>query len=260
MDTKNELIDLMLADDPAAALRAAADAGRLDDLLPEVVALRDMDTRGRHKNVYRHSLQVLTNAVALETEGPDLVLRLAALLHDIGKPATRKFRGKKVTFQNHETVGARDARRRLAALGFSRAEVVQPVAHLVRLHMRLHGFAESAWTDSAVRRLITDADPELDRLLALMRADVTSGRPEQRRKMDRMYDRFAHRVKEVQARDSAAAVRPDLTGDQVMELLDLRPGPQVGEAMRFLLRLRKEEGPLGEEVAADRLREWAAAR
>lgn len=255
---RNKLTDLMLADDPAAALQHAARDGSLADLLPEVDNLRSLDGRGLHKDVYEHSLQVLRNAVSLEDDGPDLVLRLAALLHDVGKPATRVFRGRRVSFPQHEVVGAHMVRKRLRALGFDR-ETVKSVSMLVALHMRLHGFAESGWTDSAVRRLMTDAEPELDRLMKVMRSDVTSKRGSRRAQMRRMYDQFAERVQKVRAADKEAAIRPDLNGDQVMALLDLKPGRQVGEAMKFLLQLRKNEGSLPQDEAEQRLKDWAAS-
>lgn len=248
----------MLARDPAGALDHAANTGLLAELLPEVEALRVMEPQGRHKDVYLHSLQVLRNAVALEQGEPDLVLRLAALLHDVGKPATREFKGRKVTFLQHETVGARLARQRLRALGFDRA-TVKAVSLIVSLHMRLHGFGESGWTDSAVRRLLTDSGSEVDRLLLVMRSDVTSKRGPHQKSMRRMYDQFEARVQQVREAAAEAALRPDLTGDEVMEILGLRPGPEVGEAMRFLLGVRKTEGALGKDEAARRLLEWGSA-
>lgn len=258
-DKKEQVECLLLAPDPAGALDRAAQSGVLRELLPEIDDLRQMDPRGRHKDVYLHSLQVLRNAVALETNGPDLELRLGALFHDAGKPPTRAFKGKKVTFLQHETVGAQMTRARLRSLGYDKA-TIKVVGRLVALHMRLHGFGEAGWTDSAVRRLLTDAGSDIDRLLVVMRSDVTSKRGPRQKAMSRMYDQFEARVRQVRAADAEASLRPDLTGEDVMDILNLKPGPEVGRAMRFLLQMRKDEGPLGKEEATSRLLAWNEAQ
>ncbi|HEY3436089.1 MAG TPA: CCA tRNA nucleotidyltransferase [Actinotalea sp.] len=268
---RDELVKLLTAPNPRPGLAVLVDTGLADHVLPELPALRlEIDEHHRHKDVYEHSLTVLDQAIDLETgthdrptgpvPGPDLVLRLAALLHDIGKPATRRFEaGGGVSFHHHEVVGAKMAARRLKALRFDK-ETVQAVATLIELHLRFHGYGDGVWTDSAVRRYVTDAGPLLERLHRLTRSDCTT---RNRRKAERLsfaYDDLERRIAEVRAKESLAAIRPDLDGTQIMEILDIPPGREVGEAYRFLLELRMEQGPLEHDVVVAALREWWGSR
>ncbi|SEI05529.1 poly(A) polymerase [Leifsonia sp. CL147] len=263
---RDELSKLLLADEPRAGLELLVETGLADHVLPEIPALRlEADEHHHHKDVYQHSLTVLEQAIGYEKErhpgeAPDLTLRLAALLHDIGKPATRRFEpGGAVSFHHHDIVGAKLAKKRLTALRFDKA-TIDAVARLIELHLRFFGYTDGHWTDSAVRRYVRDAGPELDRLHILTRADVTT---RNRRKADRLsfaYDDLEARIRELQEQEELDAVRPDLNGEQVMGILGLRPGREVGQAMRFLLELRLDEGPLGEEEAARRLLAWWADR
>jgi poly(A) polymerase len=263
---RDELSKLLLADEPRAGLELLVETGLADHVLPEIPALRlEADEHHHHKDVYQHSLTVLEQAIGYEKErhpgeAPDLILRLAAILHDIGKPATRRFEpGGAVSFHHHDIVGAKLAKKRLTALRFDKA-TIDAVARLIELHLRFFGYTDGHWTDSAVRRYVRDAGPELDRLHILTRADVTT---RNRRKADRLgfaYDDLEARIRELQEQEELDAVRPDLNGEQVMSILGLRPGREVGQAMRFLLELRLDEGPLGEEEAARRLLAWWADR
>jgi len=262
----DELSKLLLTADPVPGIRLLVDTGLAQLVLPEVPALRlEVDEHAHHKDVYEHSLTVLTQAIDLERSrdldgAPDLILRLAALLHDIGKPATKHVeRGGVVSFHHHDVVGAKLAAKRLKALRFDK-ETIASVSRLIELHLRFFGYTEGAWTDSAVRRYVRDAGPLLERLHILTRADVTT---RNQRKADRLgfaYDDLEHRIAEIAEAEGIAAVRPDLDGEQIMALLGIAPGREVGEAYRFLLELRLEEGPLGAEVAEQRLREWWAGR
>ncbi|MCL2667337.1 MAG: CCA tRNA nucleotidyltransferase [Micrococcales bacterium] len=264
---RDELVKLVLAPRPRAGLEVLVTTGLADHVLPELPALRlEADEHHHHKDVYEHTLTVLEQAIALETDetgpvpGPDLVLRLAALLHDIGKPRTRRFEpGGAVSFHHHEVVGAKMARKRMAELRFDKATTTA-VSHLVELHLRFHGYADGGWTDSAVRRYVTDAGDELERLHRLTRSDCTT---RNRRKATRLwasYDDLERRIAALRAAEELDAIRPDLDGRAIMALLEVEPGPVVGEAYRFLLDLRLERGPLGEEAAAAALRAWWAAR
>ncbi|MBX9244233.1 CCA tRNA nucleotidyltransferase [Actinotalea ferrariae] len=268
---RDELVKIMLTPDPRPGLTALVDTGLADVVLPELPALRlEIDEHHRHKDVYQHSLTVLAQAIDLETgthehptgpvPGPDLVLRLAALLHDIGKPATRRFEaGGGVSFHHHEVVGAKMAARRLKALRFDK-ETVQAVARLTELHLRFHGYGESGWTDSAVRRYVTDAGPLLERLHRLTRSDCTT---RNRRKAERLsfaYDDLERRIAELREKEELASIRPDLDGQQIMAILGIRPGREVGEAYRHLLELRMEHGPQDPADAERELRRWWAAR
>lgn len=263
---RDELTKLLGADEPRPGVELLVETGLADHVLPEVPALRlEVDEHHHHKDVYQHSLTVLDQAIGYEKErhpgaGPDIVLRLAALLHDIGKPATRRFEpGGAVSFYHHDLVGAKLTRKRLTALRFDKS-TVDSVARLIELHLRFFGYSDAHWTDSAVRRYVRDAGPELERLHMLTRADVTT---RNRRKADRLgfaYDDLERRIEELAAQEELDAVRPDLDGQQVMSLLGLRPGKEVGQALRFLLELRLDEGPLGEQEATRRLFEWWSAR
>ncbi len=258
----DELRKLLLTSDPVPGIRLLVETGIAQLVLPEVPALRlEIDEHAHHKDVYEHSLTVLQQAIDLErSEKPDLVLRIAALLHDIGKPATRKIEaGGVVTFHHHDVVGSKLAAKRLRALRFDN-DTIAAVARLIELHLRFFGYTDAAWTDSAVRRYVRDAGPLLERLHVLTRADVTT---RNRKKADRLsfaYDDLEERIAAIAEAEGIAAVRPDLDGEAIMRILDLKPGREVGEAYRFLLDLRLDEGPLGEEEAERRLRAWWAAR
>ena len=259
-----ELSKLLLTDSPRAGIQLLVDTGLAQQFLPEVPALRlEIDEHAHHKDVYQHSLTVLEQAIGYEKSrghSPDLVLRLAALLHDIGKPATKKVEGRGVvSFHHHDVVGAKLAARRLTALRFDK-ETIAAVSRLIELHLRFFGYSEGAWTDSAVRRYVRDAGPLLEQLHILTRADVTT---RNRRKADQLgfaYDDLETRIAEIAEAEGLAAVRPDLDGEDIMRILELKPGREVGEAYRFLLDLRLDEGPLGADVAEQRLRAWWAAR
>jgi len=261
---QQELTKLLLSPEPSAGIRVLVDIGLADEVLPEVPALRlEIDEHARHKDVYEHSLIALDRAIELERSRghePDLVLRLAVLLHDIGKPATRAIEpGGGVTFHHHDVLGARLATKRMKALRFDKA-TTEAVADLIRLHLRFFGYAEGAWTDSAVRRYVRDAGDQLERLHILSRADVTT---RNKRKADRLahaYDDLETRIAALAEEEELGRLRPDLDGDQIMSILGLTPGREVGEAYRFLLEARLDSGPLGAEEAERRLRSWWAAR
>ena len=262
----DELAKLLRADDPVPGLRLLVDTGLAQLVLPELPALRlEVDEHAHHKDVYEHSLTVLRQAIELEQarhpgEAPDLTLRIAALLHDIGKPATRRIEaGGVVTFHHHDVVGAKLASKRLRALRFDN-DTVASVARLIELHLRFFGYADGVWTDSAVRRYVRDAGDELERLHILTRADVTTRNVRKADRLSFAYDDLEQRIADIQEAEGIAAVRPDLDGEAIMRILDLKPSREVGEAYRFLLDLRLDEGPLGEDVAEQRLREWWAAR
>jgi poly(A) polymerase len=254
----------MLAADPVAGIRLLVDSGAADQVLPEIPALRlEIDEHARHKDVYEHSLTALNRAIELERSrghAPSLVLRLAVLLHDVGKPATRVIEpGGTVSFHHHDVLGAKLATKRLRALRFDN-ETVKAVAELIRLHLRFFGYAGGAWSDSAVRRYVRDAGPLLEWLHILSRSDVTT---RNRRKADELefaYDDLEERIATLAAEEEIAAIRPDLDGEDIMRILKLTPGREVGEAYRFLLEERLEDGPLGAEEAERRLLEWWSAR
>ncbi|MDF1477706.1 CCA tRNA nucleotidyltransferase [Leifsonia sp. H3M29-4] len=262
----DELRKLLLTDDPVPGIRLLVDTGLAQLVLPEVPALRlERDEHAHHKDVYEHSLTVLRQAIELEhardgIQSPDLVLRLAALLHDIGKPATRKIEaGGVVTFHHHDVVGAKLATKRLKALRFDN-DTIASVARLIELHLRFFGYTEGAWTDSAVRRYVRDAGPLLERLHILTRADVTTRNVRKADRLSFAYDDLEERIAAIAEAEGVAAVRPDLDGEQIMRILGLKPGREVGEAYRYLLDLRLDEGPLGADEAEARLRAWWAAR
>ncbi|MEU5258551.1 CCA tRNA nucleotidyltransferase [Amycolatopsis sp. NPDC021455] len=259
-----ELSKLLLAPDPRPGLELLVDTGLADRVLPEVPGMRlAIDEHHQHKDVYQHSLTVLAQAIDLEkthepTSGPDLILRLAALLHDVGKPATREFQpGGGVSFHHHEVVGARMARKRLRALKFSK-EIVDDVSQLVFLHLRFHGYGKGEWTDSAVRRYVTDAGPLLTRLHKLVRADCTTRNRRKAAALQATYDDLEARIAALKAKEDLDRVRPDLNGEQIMELLGLKPGPDVGKAWKFLKELRLDRGPLEHDEAVAELKKWAA--
>ncbi|MDF2919306.1 MAG: tRNA nucleotidyltransferase [Microbacterium sp.] len=263
---QGELVKLLRTDDPARGIRLLVDTGLMQLVLPEVPALRlEIDEHHHHKDVYEHSLTVLRQAIELEHERhpgaePDVVLRLAALLHDIGKPATRKLEpGGGVSFHHHDLKGARMARKRLQALRFD-SDTISSVSRLVELHLRFFGYSEGAWTDSAVRRYVRDAGDELERLHILTRADVTTRNKRKAARLKSAYDDIERRIDELAAAEELGAMRPELDGNRIQEILGIRPGREVGEAYRFLLDIRLDEGMIGEDAAEQRLREWWAAR
>jgi poly(A) polymerase len=233
-------------------------------VLPEIPALRlEADEHFRHKDVYQHTLTVLTQAIELEPRyglERDLVLRLAALLHDIGKPKTRsRLPGGRVAFHHHEVVGAKMARKRLSQLRYGK-DVVADVSQLVELHLRFHGYGEGDWTDSAVRRYVTDAGPLLTRLHALTRADCTTRNKAKAQRLSAAYDGLEARIAELAAREELDRIRPDLDGNEIMTILGISPGPTVGRAWAYLKELRLEQGPLDHDEAVAELLRWAAAQ
>jgi poly(A) polymerase len=254
-----ELDKLVLGDDPVAGIELMVDTGMGDVVLPEVGAMRlAIDEHHQHKDVYRHSLTVLRQAIDLEDPdtGPDLVLRWAALLHDIGKPATRHHESDGgVSFHHHEVVGAKMARKRMRALKYSN-QMIDDVSQLVYLHLRFHGYGDGAWTDSAVRRYVTDAGPLLPRLHKLVRADCTTRNKRRAARLQANYDDLESRIAELAAKEDLQRVRPDLDGNEIMELLGIPAGPEVGEAWRYLKELRLERGPLSKPEAAAELLAW----
>ena len=256
---RDELTKLVCAPEPRRGLTLLVSSGVADQVLPELPKLRlERDEHFRHKDVYEHTLTVLDQAIALETDGPDLVLRLAALLHDIGKPATRrKEPGGRVSFHHHEVVGAKLARQRLAALKFPK-DVVTDVSRLVELHLRFHGYGTDEWTDSAVRRYVRDAGPLLDRLHKLTRSDCTTRNKKRAAALWAAYDSLEDRIDTLRKQEEIDAIRPELDGNEIGEVLGIPPGPELGRAYRFLLELRLEQGPIGKDAAAAALRDWAA--
>ncbi|RJU02261.1 CCA tRNA nucleotidyltransferase [Arthrobacter frigidicola] len=260
---RDELVKLINGRAPVRGIDLLVETGLADHVLPEVSALRlEIDEHHRHKDVYRHSLTVLEQACALETDadgsvpGPDFVLRFAALLHDIGKPATRKFGpGNAVSFRHHDAVGAKLTARRMRALRFDN-DTIKAVSRLVELHMRFYGYGEAGWTDSAVRRYVTDAGPLLERLHRLVRSDVTTRNRRQVERLAFAYDDLEARISALAEQEELAMIRPDLDGAQIMALLGITPGPVVGRAYRYLLEERMEHGPLDPATAEARLRSW----
>ncbi|RBY92265.1 CCA tRNA nucleotidyltransferase [Blastococcus sp. TBT05-19] len=261
-----ELSKTLLQDSPRAALELFVATGLADVVLPELSALRmEIDEHHQHKDVYTHSLTVLDQAIELEkadpgSGSPDLVLRLAALLHDIGKPATRRHEPRgRVSFHHHEVVGAKLVRKRLQALKYSK-EIVEQVARLTFLHLRFHGYGRGEWTDSAVRRYVTDAGDLLPRLHKLVRSDSTTRNKRRAAALAATYDSLEERITVLAAQEDLARVRPDLDGNAIMEILGVGPGPEVGAAWRFLKDLRLERGPLDPDDAEAALRAWWAER
>ncbi|MEU3656110.1 CCA tRNA nucleotidyltransferase [Streptomyces sp. NPDC032161] len=258
---RDELNKLLLSANPRKGLALLVDTGLARHVLPELPALRlESDEHHRHKDVYEHSLTVLEQAIDLEQDGPDLVLRLAALLHDIGKPRTRRFeKDGRVSFHHHEVVGAKMTRKRMTALKYSN-EMVKDVSKLVELHLRFHGYGDGEWTDSAVRRYVRDAGPLLERLHKLTRSDCTTRNKRKAAALSRTYDGLEERIAELQQQEELDAIRPDLDGNEIMTTLGIGPGPMVGRAYAFLLELRLEHGPLGHDAAVGKLKEWWAAQ
>ncbi|MET0132040.1 MAG: CCA tRNA nucleotidyltransferase [Kibdelosporangium sp.] len=255
-----ELSKLLCGAYPRTGVELLVDSGLAAHVLPELPAMRlEIDEHHQHKDVYQHSLVVLDQAIDLEDAGdsPDLVLRLAALLHDIGKPDTRRhIPGGGVSFHHHEVVGAKMVRKRLRALRYSK-EITEDVANLVFLHLRFHGYGKGEWTDSAVRRYVTDAGPLLTRLNKLVRADCTTRNRRKAQGLQRSYDELEQRIARIAADEDLARVRPDLDGNEIMRLLGIPAGPMVGKAWKFLKELRLDRGPLDHDEAVAELFKWA---
>ena len=263
---RDEFIKMILSDNPRAALTALVDSGLAEYILPELPLLQlEADEHHHHKDVYEHTLKVLEQAIELETAHEpklpnDLTLRLAALLHDIGKPKTRKFESDgRVSFHHHEVVGARMTKKRMKELRFSNDQI-DDVSQLVELHLRFHGYGTGEWTDSAVRRYVRDAGPMLTRLHKLTRADSTTRNANRAAKLQRAYDSLEERIRILQAQEELDAIRPDLDGQQIMEILGIGPGREVGEAYKFLLEFRLDRGPQSPQLAQQALLAWWAAR
>ncbi|MBV1852210.1 CCA tRNA nucleotidyltransferase [Catellatospora tritici] len=259
---RDEFSKLMLGADPVTGLRLLVDTGLADQFLPELAGLKlEIDEHAQHKDVYEHTLKVVANAVGFDTVdgGPDLVLRLAALLHDIGKPATKAVGADGgVSFHHHEMVGARLAKSRLKLMKFPK-DVITPVVQLVALHLRFYGYGRGEWTDSAVRRYVTDAADQLNRLHKLTRSDCTTRNRRKAAQLAADYDALEQRIAQLQEAEDLARVRPDLDGNAIMELLGVPPGPIVGRAWKHLKELRLERGPLDRDEAEAELQRWARA-
>ncbi len=260
---RDELVKLVLSPDPVAGLRLLVETGLAQHVLPELPALAlERDEHHRHKDVYEHTLTVLEQSIDLEDRlgGPDFVSRFAALMHDIGKPRTRRFVADgTVTFHHHDVVGAKLTRKRMQALKFS-GDDTDAVARLVELHLRFHGYGSGQWTDSAVRRYVRDAGDQLARLHVLTRADCTTRNQRKAERLRQTYDDLEERIARLSEQEEMASIRPDLDGTQIMEILGIAPGREVGEAYRFLLELRLDDGPASYDVAKAALLSWWAAR
>ena len=262
---RDELTKLLLSDRPRAGVEALVESGLADIVFPEIVALQlQIDEHHRHKDVFEHTMIVLDRAVALETDDdgpvprPDLTLRLAALMHDIGKPKTRRFEpGGKVSFHHHDAVGAKLTRKRLRALRFDH-HLIEDVSELVNLHLRFHGYVDEPWTDSAVRRYVKDAGPLYERLNRLTRADATTQNRRKAMVFSSAMDEMEERVRELKKKEDFDAIRPDIDGNEIMQILGLEPGPMVGRAYKHMLEYRLDNGPVEREVAIEELKRWYA--
>ena len=256
---RDEFIKIIMSDNPRLGITLLVECGLADIFLPEIPKLKlEIDEHHHHKDVYEHSLTVLEQAIALESRlgAPNLTLRLAALLHDIGKPKTKALiSGGGVSFHHHEVVGAKMAKERLRTLRFDN-HIVKDVGQLVFLHLRFHGYGSGEWTDSAVRRYVRDAGELLDHLHLLTRADCTTRNQKKAQSLANTYDQLEQRIKELMQQEELNKIRPDLTGEQIMQILSIKPSPMVGKAYDFLLELRLENGPLGEEKAKQALLTW----
>jgi poly(A) polymerase len=260
---RDEFVKILMSDHPRVGITALVDSGLAEMVLPEIPKLRlEIDEHHHHKDVYEHSITVLEQAIAQEERlgGPNLVIRLAALLHDIGKPKTRNLiAGGGVSFHHHEIVGARLSKARMKALRFDN-ETIDAVETLVALHLRFHGYGDGEWTDSAVRRYVRDAGELLTHLHVLTRADCTTRNAKKAERLARTYDSLEERIAKLAEEEELSKIRPDLDGAQVMKLLGISPSADVGKALDFLMELRMEHGPLGEERATEELLQWWKAR
>ena len=261
---RDELVKLVNAPSPRRGLTLLVETGLADHVLPELPALAlERDEHHRHKDVYEHTLTVLEQSIDLEDRlggGPDFVSRFAALMHDVGKPRTRRFQDDgTVTFHHHDVVGAKITRKRMKALRFSNDDI-DAVSGLVELHLRFHGYGSGEWTDSAVRRYVRDAGEQLARLHVLTRADCTTRNTQKAGRLRRTYDDLEARIAILAEAEELASLRPDLDGNQIMEILDLGPGREVGQALKHMMELRLEHGPMSYDDARAALLEWHAAR
>ena len=256
---RDEFVKLIMSENPRIGIALLVDTGLADYVLPEIPKLKlEIDEHHHHKDVYEHTLKVLEQAISLEERlgGPNLVIRLAALLHDIGKPKTRELiPGGGVSFHHHEVVGARMAKERLKTLRFSN-DVVDDVSSLVFLHLRFHGYGTGEWTDSAVRRYIRDAEHQLNHLHVLTRADCTTRNQRKAESLAKTYDSLEERILKLMEEEELEKIRPDLDGLEIMAILGISPSPIVGRAYQYLLDLRMDRGPLGPEVAKAELLKW----
>ena len=256
---RDEFTKIILSPAPRIGITLLVETGLADYFLPEVPKLKlEIDEHHHHKDVYEHSLTVLEQAIGLEQRlgGPNLTLRLAALLHDIGKPKTKQLiPGGGVSFHHHEVVGARMCKERLKKLRFDN-HLINDVAKLTFLHLRFHGYGSGEWTDSAVRRYVRDAGELLTHLHLLTRADCTTRNKKKAEGLAKTYDQLEKRIEDLMAQEELNKIRPDLTGDEIMQILGIKPSPIVGKAYEFLLELRLEHGPQGEEKAKEELLKW----
>jgi poly(A) polymerase len=256
---RDEFIKIIMSDNPRLGITLLVETGLAEIFLPEIPKLKlEIDEHHHHKDVYEHSLTVLEQAIALEARlgGPNLTLRLAALLHDIGKPKTKELiAGGGVSFHHHEVVGARMGKERMKKLRFDN-HIIKDVAQLIFLHLRFHGYGNGEWTDSAVRRYVRDADELLTHLHLLTRADCTTRNQKKAEGLAKTYDQLEARIALLMEQEELNKIRPDLSGEQIMEILSIKPSPAVGKAYDFLLELRLEYGPLGEEKAKAELLTW----
>jgi len=259
---RDEFIKIMLSDRPRKGILLLVESGLAEIFIPEIPLLQlEVDEHHHHKDVYQHSLTVLEQAIALEARlgGKNLTIRLAALLHDIGKPRTRKLiDGGGVSFHHHEVVGAKMTRERLRTLRFDN-ELIKDVSQLVFLHLRFHGYGSGDWSDSAVRRYVRDAEHLLEHLHVLTRADCTTRNQRKAEALARTYDSLEERIAKLSEEEELASIRPDLDGNEIIEILGIKPGPKIGKAYDYLLELRLEHGPLGKERAKSELLNWWSA-
>ena len=256
---RDEFIKILMSPSPRIGITVLVETGLADYFLPEVPKLKlEIDEHHHHKDVYEHSLTVLEQAIGLESrlDGPNLTLRLAALLHDIGKPKTKQLiAGGGVSFHHHEVVGARMCKERMKKLRFDN-HMIEDVSQLVFLHLRFHGYGSGEWTDSAVRRYVRDAGPLLTHLHLLTRADCTTRNKKKAESLAKTYDQLEERIALLMEQEELDKIRPDLSGEEIMQILAIKPSPTVGKAYDFLLELRLEKGPIGKEAATEELLTW----
>jgi poly(A) polymerase len=260
---RDEFVKTLMSPNPRIGITLLVETGLADKFLPEIPKLKlEIDEHHHHKDVYEHTLTVLEQAIALEErlDGPNLTLRLAALMHDIGKPKTKELiPGGGVSFHHHEVVGSRMTKERLRTLRFDN-NVIKDVAKLVFLHLRFHGYGNGEWTDSAVRRYVRDAEDLLIHLHLLTRADCTTRNKKKAESLARIYDQLEERIVQLMEQEELNKIRPDIDGDEIMKILGVKPSPVVGEAYNYLLELRLEHGPLGVEKATQELLTWWRAK